>query len=463
MKIYRIKNIINGKSYVGKTEKTIKDRFSIHLLNSKNKVNNHLYNAMKYYGHNNFKIEELEVCSSVKNLNEREKYWIKNYNTTDRKYGYNIALGGTGGDTFTKQNKEKKKQIIEKRRKSMMGKNKGKKCTEKQKENLRKLYKDKTYEEIHGEKKAKEIRQKISSSNKISQKKLYLNGYINPMKGKKQSPETIEKRSKALSGRILSLQHRKNISKGKKGKKWTEKRRNSQLKKSKNNRRFCIGDIHGNIKLLKEVLVKSKFNYDEDLLIILGDVVDGYNCSYEVIEELIKVKNKVFIIGNHDFWWMNYITNGWAESIWKSQGGKATLDSYKHNGYNYKMLPESHKDFFNSGVYYYELDNMLFMHGGFDYPTHPKNSSIQMLTWDRSLIERFKNGLKIKEWNKIFVGHTSTEGDKAEPLIVDEHNGKFAKLINIDCGAGWKGRLCIYDIDSDEYTLSSFAGGHECQ
>ncbi|KKM67280.1 hypothetical protein LCGC14_1472780, partial [marine sediment metagenome] len=118
---------------------------------------------------------------------------------------------------------------------------------------------------------------------------------------------------------------------------------------------------------------------------------------------------------------------------------------------------QSHKDFFNNGVYWYEVDGMLFVHGGFDYPKHPKDCDIEYLTWDRELIERMKCGLKIKEWKKIFVGHTTTENVDAKPLVIDYHGDKFAKLIKIDCGAGWSGRLCLYNIDTDEYFLSDFA------
>jgi len=220
-------------------------------------------------------------------------------------------------------------------------------------------------------------------------------------------------------------------------------------------RRFIVSDIHGNLKAMKEVFKKVKFDKKKDFLIIIGDVVDGYNCSYEVVEELIKVKNKVFIIGNHDMWWMNHMSTGWAERIWLSQGGRATKDSYKEKGYGYGKLPKGHQEFFNNGVYYYELDEMLFVHGGFHYPTHPKDTSNEVLVWDRSLLERAKNGLKVKEWKKIFVGHTTTENDDAKPSVGGHEDG--AKIINVDCGAGWKGRLCLWDIDTDEYVLSEFA------
>lgn len=68
---------------------------------------------------------------------------------------------------------------------------------------------------------------------------------------------------------------------------------------------------------------------------------------------------------------------------------------------------------------------------------------------------RARNRLKIKEWKKVFIGHTTTENEGAEPLIFQGKDA--AKVIQIDCGAGWMGRLCLYNIDTDEYFLSDFA------
>lgn len=220
--------------------------------------------------------------------------------------------------------------------------------------------------------------------------------------------------------------------------------------------RYVLGDVHGNLKALKQVLEKSKFDYEKDFLIIIGDVVDGYNCSYEVVEELLKVKNYVFIIGNHDMWFMDHMASGWSERIWISQGGRNTKESYKSNGYYYNKFPDTHKEFFNSGVFYYEVDDMMFVHGGFDYPKHPRDCTSQLVTWDRELIERFKNGLKVKEYFKIFVGHTTTENEGADVVAYDGGEG-YAELIQVDCGAGWKGRLCLYNIDTDDYFLSDYA------
>lgn len=94
--IYLITNKKNGKKYIGKTVNSIEKRFEGHLYNSKN-GDTFLYKSIRKYGKTNFIIEEVEKTPDD-NLDEREKYYIKEYNTLIP-YGYNITEGGTGGDT----------------------------------------------------------------------------------------------------------------------------------------------------------------------------------------------------------------------------------------------------------------------------------------------------------------------------------------------------------------------------
>ncbi len=65
-------------------------------------------------------------------------------------------------------------------------------------------------------------------------------------------------------------------------------------------RTFVIGDIHGAYKALVQVLERAGFDYENDKLISLGDVTDGWSETAESIEELMKIKNLVYIKGNHD-------------------------------------------------------------------------------------------------------------------------------------------------------------------
>jgi group I intron endonuclease len=91
--IYKITNQINDKLYIGKTYKTIEQRFKEHCKASKNKKTFHrpLYSAMNKYGIDKFQIELIEETDIPE---EREQYWIKYYDSY--KNGYNATLGGDG-------------------------------------------------------------------------------------------------------------------------------------------------------------------------------------------------------------------------------------------------------------------------------------------------------------------------------------------------------------------------------
>ena len=89
--IYKITNLINGKVYVGQSV-NILTRWRRHRSEMNNLNNCYpIYKAMRKYGLENFAFEVIEECS--KNLlDEREKYWIKYYNSYYD--GYNQTSGG---------------------------------------------------------------------------------------------------------------------------------------------------------------------------------------------------------------------------------------------------------------------------------------------------------------------------------------------------------------------------------
>lgn len=90
--IYKITNIINGKVYIGQTKQGYLDRWCQHKSHARTGRSKHkLANAIRKYGEENFKVEAIEECP-YEQLNEREVYWIKYYNSI--KEGYNIKTGG---------------------------------------------------------------------------------------------------------------------------------------------------------------------------------------------------------------------------------------------------------------------------------------------------------------------------------------------------------------------------------
>lgn len=98
--IYVIKNIINGKVYVGQASNAY-DRFRRHRNNkvSAAKQNLEIIKAMKELGADNFYYVILENCEDDM-ADEREIYYIEKFNSF--KNGYNRTTGGAGTNTFTK-------------------------------------------------------------------------------------------------------------------------------------------------------------------------------------------------------------------------------------------------------------------------------------------------------------------------------------------------------------------------
>lgn len=90
--IYKITNMINGKSYIGQS-KDIQRRISEHKSEIYRNcfIDKILYKAISKYGVKNFTFEIIEECVE-KDLDSREIYWINFYDTL--KNGYNCTIGG---------------------------------------------------------------------------------------------------------------------------------------------------------------------------------------------------------------------------------------------------------------------------------------------------------------------------------------------------------------------------------
>lgn len=95
--IYKISNDINNNLYIGQTVYSLQRRFTGHIYASitpgHKDGNDPIHRAMRKYGIEHFKIDLIEVCPNSQ-LNERERYWIAQYDSYY--HGYNADLGGEG-------------------------------------------------------------------------------------------------------------------------------------------------------------------------------------------------------------------------------------------------------------------------------------------------------------------------------------------------------------------------------
>ena len=110
--VYKISNSINNKLYFGVTQQDLKIRWQQHKCNS-NKKNYYLYNAMKKYGFNNFKIEIVFEANTKEEMIEKEMELINLYKTNNRLYGYNNSTGGESSRKGCKLTQDTKDKISE--------------------------------------------------------------------------------------------------------------------------------------------------------------------------------------------------------------------------------------------------------------------------------------------------------------------------------------------------------------
>lgn len=89
--IYIIRNTINDKVYIGQTTQTLNIRFTNHKMASRTGEDTKFYRAIRKHGEDKFWIELIEKVE-IEKLNERERYWIKYYDSYYN--GYNSTFGG---------------------------------------------------------------------------------------------------------------------------------------------------------------------------------------------------------------------------------------------------------------------------------------------------------------------------------------------------------------------------------
>lgn len=94
MIIYKITNTVNLKLYIGLTTVSLETRWGGHKTAARTGVERHLYNSMRFYGIDKFTIEPIDSATTLKELGEKERYYIKFYETQNPDKGYNLTAGG---------------------------------------------------------------------------------------------------------------------------------------------------------------------------------------------------------------------------------------------------------------------------------------------------------------------------------------------------------------------------------
>lgn len=226
-------------------------------------------------------------------------------------------------------------------------------------------------------------------------------------------------------------------------------------------RTLVIGDIHGGLRALHQIIERAKVS-PNDTLVFLGDYVDGWSQSPQVIDYLIELKtthNCICIRGNHDELLLEWLDKSKDNLLWYKHGGESTVLAYESVSSETK---NTHIEFLKSlDNYYLDTENRLFIHAGFtnmngvEFEYFPK-----LFYWDRTLWE-MALGLdkNMKEddlsypkrlalYKEIFIGHTPVSRiNKTTPV-------QMVNIWNVDTGAAFKGPVTIMDVDTKEFWQS---------
>ncbi len=156
MIVYKATNKINGMSYIGQTIFTLNERKVKH---ERKDDKSYFQLSIEKYGRDNFEWEVLCGCCDSNEMNEKEMFYIKYYNTI-RPNGYNLTKGGEGS-FWTGENNPAKLEHVRRKISEKLKNRKRDDLAERNRQNA-----GKTYEELYGEDRANEIRNKKSKQRK---------------------------------------------------------------------------------------------------------------------------------------------------------------------------------------------------------------------------------------------------------------------------------------------------------
>jgi len=215
------------------------------------------------------------------------------------------------------------------------------------------------------------------------------------------------------------------------------------------NRLLAIGDIHGQLAKLEE-LMRQVCPDQEDRLIFLGDYIDRGPDSRGVIDYLLaldaRLPRTVFLRGNHEQLFLDALVERGIRSgktlrdlspvyrlyagvddtdLFLANGGSATLRGYG-GGW---VIPPPHLRFLEETRLSYREGRYLFVHAGAGSDSETGEPDPFVLLWSR-----FSSPGR---GEILVVGHTVT--DDGRPLF---EPGRIC----LDTGAGWGGPLTACDV-----------------
>ncbi len=226
---------------------------------------------------------------------------------------------------------------------------------------------------------------------------------------------------------------------------------------------FAVGDVHGEITLLDELL--ENWNKEQERLLFVGDLIDrGENPAAVLrrVKELADETEVIVLKGNHEQMLLDFLDNP-SEKMhyYLSQGGMETIQSLIADSLDKKMTPEGLAkrvqeeaseliDFIRHLPLYYEEGKYVFVHAGVDFSKPNWHDTKERdFFWIREPFLFGKN-----KTGKVFIfGHTPVQNlhsDGSARIWVSEDRTR----LDIDGGAVFGGELHGVVVEENVITKS---------
>ncbi|WP_337175428.1 metallophosphoesterase [Paludisphaera sp.] len=205
-------------------------------------------------------------------------------------------------------------------------------------------------------------------------------------------------------------------------------------------RTIAIGDIHGCSVALKTLIAAIDPRAD-DVVVVLGDVIDYGPDSRGVVQQLIDLSRRcrlVLVRGNHEEYLFAALESESELRSWLNFGGEETLKSYPYRGGD-EFIDREHVRFLKAVARdFHETDEAIFVHASCDPDTPMDRQSNTTLQW--KFIEPGE-ARPHRSGKTVVCGHTPQVNGEILDL-------GFLVCLDTDCSRG--GWLTGLDFDGGE-------------
>jgi len=195
---------------------------------------------------------------------------------------------------------------------------------------------------------------------------------------------------------------------------------------------YVIGDIHGRLNLLDQLIADVPWDVKKDKIVFLGDLIDRGPDAPGVVDRVISLasenSNIIVLRGNHEQMLLDCLDYRDIQWLIPENGGLATITSYgidldKLEDVSDIIIPEEHVEFLRGLPFYHEDEQAIYVHAGLVPEEHPSETDPDVLMWTRD-IDFFKG----YEGKICFFGHTPTQY-----LPRDRRQRRFSIYIHGGC------------------------------